>query len=292
MRTMKLFATGCVMLMLALPTLAQPGPGGPGGPGGRGPGGGPGGRGMGMMGGGFGLLTNNADVKAAVGVSEEQVQKIQALQEEFRRNMTPPGGGMGQMSQEEREKAFEAMRKRMDEHQAALKAVLTPEQVKKFNEVRFQISGGLDARGPGLMQSLEALDLSADQKAKMEKIGQEMGEKIRALFPPPGEGGERPSREEMQERMSKVEALQEEMKSQVSGILTAEQKALAAKLTEEGKELRDKVRQQNRERGGRRGGGNGQYRPGNDSWRPGQGAGANGEERPRGGNRRGFPRSE
>jgi hypothetical protein len=78
-----------------------------------------------------------------------------------------------------------------------------------------------------------------------------------------------------------------------SAVLTADQKALAAKLTEEGKDLRDKVlprggRDGGRggERGNREGGGG--YRPGENSWRPGQGAAGNnnGEQQPR----RAFPR--
>lgn len=297
MRTRTLFSTACVLLALAMPVLAQPGPGGPpggpgggpGGPGGGRPGGGPQRGGDPMFGGGFGLLTTNAEVKAAVGLSDEQVKKIEDLQREFRESASPPGN-FGQMTEEERTKAFEAMRKRMDEHQEKIKAVLTEEQLKKFNVARFQISGGLEARGPQLFQSLDALGLTAAQKAKMEEISKEMGEKMRSVFPPPGEG-ERPSREEMQKKMSELDA---EIKSKISGVLTEEQKKLAAQLTEEGKELRDSVRQSFRDRreGGRQRGGEGEYRPGRDSWRPGQGAGNRSEDRPRQGNRRGFPRTQ
>lgn len=290
MRAAKILTSVCVLFVMTALAFAQPGPGGPGGPGGQRGGrgfGGPGGPG-GPGGGGFGMLTNNPDLKAAIGLSDEQVQKIEDMQRQFRENMPRPTGDFRNMSQAERDKMMTEMRKRMEDHQTQLKAVLTPEQVKKYNVVRFQVSGGLDAPGPGAADALDALDLTADQKAKIEKIRQEQFEKVRGLFGPPGEN----SGQNREDRRAKMEELQKEMKSKVEGVLTAEQKALAAKLTEEGKELREKVMQSRRDRRGADGErrGDGDYRPGGDSWRPGQGAQDN-DERPRDGNRRGFPRS-
>ncbi|HBT75334.1 MAG TPA: hypothetical protein DEB39_00070 [Planctomycetaceae bacterium] len=282
-----------VFLVFSAMVFAQPGGPGQGGPGqggpGRGPGRGPGG--PGLFDGGFGLLIDNEDVKVAVGISEEQIEKLRTLRREDRPTWQPPSQDA---SPEAREQEFEKFRKAREEHRAKMKAVLTPEQSKKFSAVRFQLSGGLEEpRGPEFLESLEALDLTPEQKAKLDAFAQEQRKKAEQFF-----SSRNRSEGSPEERRAEIRAFfeksQQEMKTEVNLLLTAEQKGLAAKLTQEGEGLRENLRQSFRDRERRPGRGEGRgergYRPGADSWQPGRGAGNREERGNRDGNRRGFPR--
>jgi len=288
------------VLVLSVIASAQPGGGrGPRGPGGFGGGpGGPGGPGGG--GGGIGMLLRNDDVKAQLGLSEDQIQKIEKIAEESRANRPQRDPNAGRPSAEEMEKMRAEMEKRRQETQDKIKLILSPEQQEKVKVLGFQISGGLS--NPMVSaDSLEVLNLTPDQKAKLKAIEDERGAAMREIFSQAPQRGGDMSQEERQAAFEKIRAKNEELRqateAKIQTLLTDEQKAKAAKLTEEGKELRDKVLQQMRNRGGPQGGGGGAaageggtYQPGANSWRPGQGAG----NRQQGeGNRRqnGFPRA-
>lgn len=70
-------------------------------------------------------------MQADLGLSDEQVQKMQAVWASAAQNMQPGGD----VSPEERRAAFQKIREEMD-------AILTPEQRTKMQELRQQ-------RGPG-----------------------------------------------------------------------------------------------------------------------------------------------
>ncbi|MDR3110291.1 MAG: hypothetical protein LBU65_11500 [Planctomycetaceae bacterium] len=289
-----------IMFALTVAAFAQPGGGGGnrgGGP--RGPGfGGPGGPG-GFGGGGVERLFTTDAVKERLKLSDEQVTKIQETFREIResgRSEVNRFPDLRNASDEERRKAFETMReegeKRQQENTAKIEKILSPEQQNELKVVRFQISGGLEANRPLNVNDLDALNLTSDQKAKIKTALDDAGRAFREGFQQrPGQDNNLSQEErqkafrEMQER---GEAIRKVTREKVEAVLTADQKALAVKLTGEGKELRDKLDLQRGNRGGGRGGEGGGYRPGDNSWRPGQGAaGGNndGEQQPRA-----FPR--
>ncbi len=283
----------CLLAILAVEVQAQPGPGGPGGPGG--------GRGMGMMrgnfGGGMGMMFRNEECRKYVGLSAEQVEKLQAAAEESRnamRDLMPRrGDNAGRPSPEEMEKRMAEFAKLRESAEAKMKEILTPEQQEKAATLRFQIAGGLEAMNLDA-SSLDVLKLSPEQKDKINAIEQERQAERRAAMANRGPVDWRNLSQEDRDKMfAEGQALNKKFADKMVTVLTAEQKEKAAKLTAEAADVREKLGIPGFG-GGRRGGrGPGQgggpgYQPGNDSWRPGQGGPGRQGNRPR----RAFPQSE
>lgn len=283
--------------------LAQPGPPGPGGPDG------PGGRdrdrtrapgGDFGFGGGIEGLIRNPEIKSRLELSEEQVGKLVKLSEESRVRL--PGDrrqGSGQPSREEMQKFREEFEKRISENQTKINQILTPEQQEKYKTLQFQLVGGLDS--PFLnARNLDVLNLTEEQKAKLKAINEAREAESRAAFEKRGPVDWRDLSQEDREKLgaelrAENEARTKKFAEQIKAILTPEQKEKAEKLTAEAKDVREKV---GIETGGRRNGGdrsdrrNGEYRPGQDSWRPGQGAGERGNQNQNRQPRRAFPQAE
>ena len=206
-------------------------PGGP--PGGVPLGGRPGGRSM--MGGGsaMGILMNQ-EARDALGISEDQLQK---LTEAVQATITSPQPGQ--------QPDFAAMREQMQKMQAEtrkiLEADLTADQLAKLDVMIFQSSGGLNPpapnAGPGggrggfgssiSVESLRALNLTDEQKEKVQAAQDKMTEASRL---PQGTNPQDMTQEERQARQEAGQKLREELMAEVTEILTDEQKAQAEEL--------------------------------------------------------------
>ena len=278
--TKRMLFTGFVALALlatASMVMAQP-PGGPGG----GPGG-PGGPGGMMMGGAMGILMNE-EARTAMGVTEEQIQQLQEAGRAMFQNFQPPQPGqappdMAQMR--------EQMQRMQTESRKNLETILKPEQVTKMDVMVFQRSGGLNppaqnAGGPGgpggpgggmgfgmgiNVESLRALNLTDDQKKKVQDAQEKMMESIGSLMQ--GFDFRNASPEERQAQMEKMrdagQKANEEFRATVKGVLTDAQKTKAEEL------MKDVPEYLQRRAPGPGGPGN---RPGGNlnNFRPGEGA--------------------
>ena len=284
------------LVAMASTTMAQPG-------GGRGPGGGPGGGGPGgggpgmMMGGGPGMMMGgggamgilfNEDARKELGISEDQMEKLREAGRAMMETMRPPQGG-GQNGPPDFAQMREQMQKMQTESRKNLETVLSGEQVGKLDVMVFQRSGGLE--GPmANVETLRALNLTDDQKKKLE----EAQEKMMTAMPRPDrnimelpEDERRAQFEKMREAGTKA---REAYQAEVKATLTKEQVAKAG-------ELMKNVPEYLQQRGGPGGpGGPGAQRRGNnlDGWIPGggpRGENPNREQRQDRGNRSGrqFP---
>ncbi|HWB11524.1 MAG TPA: hypothetical protein VG826_20000 [Pirellulales bacterium] len=74
------------------------------------------------------------DIAKQIGLSQEQQDKIQKIQEDARPQGGP--GGFQNLSDEERQKRFAEMRERQDKAQADMLAVLTDEQKTKWADMK------------------------------------------------------------------------------------------------------------------------------------------------------------
>ena len=291
--TKKLFFVGlAVMALLATVSLTMAQPGGGPGQGGRGQGG-AGGRGQGgpaaggmMMGGGgaMGILFNE-EARKELGITDEQAQKLRDASRTAFEGMARPQEGQRPDPAQMREQ----MQKMQDAMRKNLEANLSSEQVAKLDVMTFQRSGGLE--GPMVnAESLRALNLTDDQKAKLQAAQEKRMEAMAAMRPAEGTNIREMSQDEraafiakMQEAGQKAnEAFQAELKS----ILTAEQVAKAESLMKNVPEYLQQRAPAGRT-GNREGGGL--------NWTPGQGTrGENpNREQPRErgnrGNNRQFP---
>lgn len=238
----------CSALLLATPVFAQPGGGG-GGRGGFG-----GGRG-GFGGGGVSGLVRIAEVQKELGVTDEQKTEITKILEENR----PMGGGFNReefqnLSQEERTKRFEEMRKAGEETakkiEEKVKGVLNEQQWTRLSELRIQREG---VAALSRADVAEKLALSDEQKKEIAKLN----ESLRPQFGggPGGGGGERPNMEELR-------AQREKTQKEILAVLSEDQKESYEKL--QGAKFEFPRPQFGGGQGGGQGGG-GRRRPGGDN---------------------------
>lgn len=295
--------TFVAVLTVALTAFAQPG-GGPGGPGGRGPGGMMGGRGPmgpggpggpgGMMGGGM-FIFQNEELKKELGLTEEQNAQLGKIAEEQRnafRQRLPQRGGGERPTMEDFNRMRAEFEKARDETHVKINQVLSPEQQGKFKELRFKLAGGLNS--PFLDSfTLDVVNLTDEQKAKLKAIQEKREEEGRKAFESRGPVNFRELSQEERQRMfaeirNELDERQKKYAGEIKAVLTPEQLQKAETLTQSVQETRDKFGLGNRGGRGQGRGGEG-YRPNEDSWRPGQGGQRRDGDRPQ---RRAFPQQE
>ncbi|MCA9066286.1 MAG: hypothetical protein KDA96_24635, partial [Planctomycetaceae bacterium] len=238
--------TLCLTVAMVSVAVAQP-PQPPGG--GRqrggfgGPGGGPGGFGFGGRMGGFSFdrstLLGSTQVREELKIADAQAVSVDAALEAMRDEQRNSRGNMDfekirQMSEEERTAFFEKMNKDREalsaKYDEMLAALLEPAQLERLDQIVLQ-----QQLNRNLIETLKGdtlkLSLSEEQIAKLDAVEASAQEKRDALRPSFGgfgqNGGERPSREEMQAQMEKMRAecekLQKETTEAAMAVLTADQ---------------------------------------------------------------------
>jgi hypothetical protein len=184
------------------------------------------GRGMGM-GGPQGvndlMVAGNAAVQKEVGVKPDQAEKIKDItadvREEFMSAMAAAGGGgAGQdASPEEREKMRAKMaevRKTVnDKFLPKLKEALDATQIKRVHEIAIQAAGAQALQDPGVQNDLK---VTAEQKDKLVSINKDFQKQL-AEVP-------------RQERMTKMQELNEEQLAKSTEVLTKDQQAQFASM--------------------------------------------------------------
>ena len=154
---------------------------------------------QGRRGGGFGgrggmvsplMLLANESVQKEVGITEDQKAKLTELGKEFQEAAAKVrtdagitgGGGGGGLSEEQRTKLTEGMKKVNDEFGPKLKSSLKPEQLERVQQIAYQYAGANAYTNP---EVVKALDLSKEQQEKIATVNKDFQEKFQAL----GAGG-------------------------------------------------------------------------------------------------------
>lgn len=182
------------------------------------------------------MLLRNEKIQEELKITDEQKQKLTAMQEEGGGGGRRGGGGGGNLSDEERA----ARQKRIDESNKKAEAVLEAGQLKRLKEISLQVRG---YRALADDEVATALKLTADQKDAVKTIQGESDKRMGELFSSGG-GGDR------EERQKKFAELQKDTDDEYLAVLNDEQKAKLAEM-KGAKFDTDSLR-----RGGRRRGGN------------------------------------
>ncbi|MDX1967769.1 MAG: hypothetical protein SFV23_11405 [Planctomycetaceae bacterium] len=232
---MQVLLSAAVAVMVASEVNAQPGGRGPGGPGGRGPGG--------FGGGGDAFLLQMPEVQKELGVTEEQQGLLKDMMADLMQSGPRPDfSRFRDMSEEERQKAFEEMRKQGEaiakKAEDAIKVVLDEKQFARYSELKLQRQGTMALLRP---EVAKALDLNPDQQEKLIEIrdanrppgfgglggrgpggpGGEGGRPPRGEGAAPGGEGARP---DFQAMMAEMQKRREKAEADAIAVLTPEQK--------------------------------------------------------------------
>jgi hypothetical protein len=211
-------AVGLVVCSVSI-AFAQPGGGGRGRGGGGFGGGGFGGGGFGGGGGGFGggglMLLYDENVKKDLGVTDDQMAKLQEVQTKTRDQIGQLFQGIQDLSPEERTAKMTEIQKKMAEINAATeKEVLLPKQIERLKQISIQSQLNRGGRTVDVVSNgdlAKELGITDAQKEALTKA-QEAADA------------------EMNEKMTKI---REDARQKVLSVLTAEQQAKLKKLSGE-----------------------------------------------------------
>lgn len=197
---------------------------------GRGQGRGRGGQGFGGPGGGGfggGNLLANEQVQKELKITDDQKSKITAIGEESREEMRKVfGGNFQNLTQEERQKAFGEAQKKGQEFAKKMEAVLTPDQTKRYKEIRLNVRGIAALTDEEVSKELK---LSEEQVAQLKTIQEEANKQRRELTPD-FRRGQQPSQEEIQKNREKREQLDKDTTDESLAILSADQRSQYEKM--------------------------------------------------------------
>jgi Spy/CpxP family protein refolding chaperone len=191
-------------------------------------GGGGGGFGGGMGGGGVGFLIGSEQVQKELKLSEDQVAKVKAIQQEAFAGFAGGAGGGGRganLSDEERQTRREEFAKRAEETNKKYLAVLDADQTTRIKQVQLWVSG---AAGVGSNEeAAKELKLTDDQKAALKAINDEATKKRTEMFAGGGRGA---SEEERAKRTEQMASLRKDTEAECLAVLTDEQKSQFTKM--------------------------------------------------------------
>ncbi len=155
-----------------------------------------------------------SEVRDALKLSDEQKTELTRLTEDYRSQMQDLRGGLGNASEDERQKKFAEMGEKSKTAADEAAKILNKEQSDRLGQIVLQ------AQGPRALNDEKVaaeLKLTDEQKQRLNSIGEESRNKIRESFS--SQGG----REKMQEIMK-------ESNEKSLAVLTAEQREQFAKM--------------------------------------------------------------
>ena len=231
-RWISFLAVAVAVCVVASDVNAQPGRGQRGG----GFGGGPGGPGGFGGGGPLGVLRDE-QAREELGITDDQMQKIQDIQRRQGERMRDMFSGLRDLSDDERRERFADLREKMQEQQEELQKevdeVLLPQQRDRLKQISLQQRMRFGAQNALASPDIaKELGITDEQLETLQSVAREAEEDLRR----------------------KTEELREEAKQKVLGVLTADQKAKLERLIGEPANLSSGQRFGGQGFGGGRGG--------------------------------------
>jgi hypothetical protein len=129
-------------------------------------------------------LLVSESVQKEIELTGDQMAKVTALHKDFQEALAKlfPGTSgikdVRELSDEQRTKLLEGIRKINDDFEPKTKEILKPEQFERAQQIAYQLQGPEAFRNPDVIKSLE---LNKNQQEKMTIINKDYQEKIQAL---------------------------------------------------------------------------------------------------------------
>ena len=228
--------------------------------------------------------SDNQNIRQEIGLTDTEANSIQLLRVQMLMNAPKYADRFKTMTEADQQNIQQDLDRDMGRITEALNNVLAPERKEKVQKLAFQTLGGLDSPIINL-HSMEVLNLSEDQKKKMQSVFDEvreervaqmesmlkMAEKVVAI------GGPQNLSEEEREKLRKEGdelrdqsfATAKKLADRLRQHLTSEQLELEKQLIASRPAFLPRLPRQMRQEEATTGDDNG-YTPGANSWRPGQ----------------------
>jgi Spy/CpxP family protein refolding chaperone len=208
-RTLRLFVVG-LLVLAAVPALAQDRQGGRRG----------GGFGRGGAGGGIGAvqLVGIEQVQKELELVDDQKSEITKITDESRQGLGDLFGGLRDLPDEERQAKMREMQEKLaarnKETEEKINKVLLDHQKKRLKEITLQVQGIAALSNADVVT---ALALTSDQKDQIKKVTDDADQARRDLFQNAGDGDRAALRE-------KGQTIRQEAEQKALAVLTADQK--------------------------------------------------------------------
>jgi Spy/CpxP family protein refolding chaperone len=174
-------------------------------------GGGRGGFGFGGRGGGLAML-RMPEVQTELKLTDDQKTKVSALSEKIQAERRNSGQNFRDLSDEERQKMMAERRASEDKQ---LGEILNADQMKRYHQLQLQQTGMMAVTQK---EVADQLNLTADQKTKIQEIVAAQQAEMRSAFQGGGGGGDRSA---MREKMM---AMRKQTDDKIAAVLTDDQK--------------------------------------------------------------------
>lgn len=179
--------------------------------------------GFGMMGGGGLQLLANAGVQQELKLDDAQKEKVKAYVEETMAKRREQFQKLQDLPEDERrEKGQEMMRAANEENQKALKDLLKPEQLKRFNQISIQQRGIMAFADPEVRTKMK---FSEEQGPEIRTLMESFGTEAREIF--------QNNQGNFQESRKQLEALRKSKMDKALALLNDDQKKTWKELTGE-----------------------------------------------------------
>jgi len=179
-----------------------------------------GGGGFGMRGGGGGIgMLRTPEVQTELKLTDEQKTKVTALSEKLQSERRGQGQNFQDLSAEERQKMMADRRAAEDKQ---LGEILNADQMKRYHQLQLQQTGMMAVTQKDVA---DQLNLTADQKTKIQEIVSAQQAEMRSMFQGGGGGGDRSA---MREKMM---AMRKQTDDKIAAVLTDDQKSKWKELT-------------------------------------------------------------
>jgi Spy/CpxP family protein refolding chaperone len=169
--------------------------------------------------GGLDMILQNDGVKRELKLSDEQNQKVKEVIRDVRLRHREDWEKLKDLSPEERrEKLPELIKVDSDDAMTGLGKVLSPDQVKRLKQIKWQNDG---LRAFSDEEIIKTLSLSADQRQKIKSISEDARHEFAAIFQPAGDasGGSG-----IQEGVRKIAILRRDTLEKAVNVLNPSQK--------------------------------------------------------------------
>lgn len=121
---------------------------------------------------------NAAQFAKAIHATSEQMAQLKSIRDSFMAQVKPVKEDSSLSAEEKSAK----MKSLQEAAHAQVRKVLTPAQMKKFDEIHER--GGQEHAGMGMAQMAKALNLTSDQKARLKALHEEAHSQIREILNP------------------------------------------------------------------------------------------------------------
>jgi hypothetical protein len=171
---------------------------------------------------GAGFLIENEAVQKELKLTDEQVKKCKAINQELREKHQDDFEKLKGLKKEDRaEQLKEVMRAISEETMKALAGVLDPQQAKRLYQIDLQQRGPQAFTDPAIEK---ALKLSDDQKTQIKTLNDDAAKEIRDTFESAGGG-------KSLDLGKKMLAVRKETLERITAVLTDKQKQEWSSLT-------------------------------------------------------------